>query len=137
MTPEGIARLKADEGLRLMPYQDETGNTTIGYGRNLSAGGISTGEASVMLDNDLARITDELLKFPWFGQLDPVRQDAIENMAYNLGVHGLLTFQRMIAALELGAWETAADECLVSRAARLLPNRYRRIAAAIRTGSWA
>lgn len=135
MTPEGLARLKDDEELRLKPYHDKAG-VMIGYSRNLSTDGISAGEAAVMLDNDLARITDELLRFSWFGHLDRVRQDAIENLAYDLGVAGLLTFHRMLAALVASDWDSAADECLVSRAARLKPGRYRRIAAAIRTGWW-
>jgi GH24 family phage-related lysozyme (muramidase) len=43
--------LKSQEGFRQFPYKDTTGNTTIGYGRNLEVRGIFQEEAGMMLDN--------------------------------------------------------------------------------------
>jgi GH24 family phage-related lysozyme (muramidase) len=41
---------------------------------------------------------------------EPV-QEALFDMAYNLGVGGLLKFHKLLAACASGDWETAATEC--------------------------
>jgi GH24 family phage-related lysozyme (muramidase) len=46
----------------------------------------------------------------WTGYPGPV-QEALFDMAYNLGVRGLLKFPKMLAACAAGDWETAATEC--------------------------
>jgi GH24 family phage-related lysozyme (muramidase) len=38
-------------------------------------------------------------------------QAALFDMAYNLGVGGLLKFHNMLAAVDAGQWETAAQQC--------------------------
>jgi GH24 family phage-related lysozyme (muramidase) len=38
-------------------------------------------------------------------------QEALFDMAYNLGVGGLLKFHKMLAACAAGDWETAAAQC--------------------------
>jgi GH24 family phage-related lysozyme (muramidase) len=50
-------------------------------------------------------------RFPaWNGYPEPAQQ-ALFDMAYNLGVGGLLKFQRLLAACASGDWETAATQC--------------------------
>lgn len=136
MTPEGLARLCTDEGLRLAPYRDTRGFLTIGYGRCLDRRGISEGEATMMLDNDIAALSAQLGAMLFFRALDPVRQDVMLNLAYNLGIAGLLGFRRMIGALDMHDWNTAAAELLDSAAARELPVRYHRLADALIFGFW-
>jgi GH24 family phage-related lysozyme (muramidase) len=46
----------------------------------------------------------------WQGYPESVQQ-ALFDMAYNLGVGGLLKFHKLLAACALGNWETAATEC--------------------------
>jgi GH24 family phage-related lysozyme (muramidase) len=46
----------------------------------------------------------------WQVYPEPVQQ-ALFDMAYNLGVGGLLKFHRLLAACASGNWETAATEC--------------------------
>ena len=46
----------------------------------------------------------------WQGYPEPVQQ-ALFDMAYNLGVGGLLKFRKLLAACASGDWETAATEC--------------------------
>jgi lysozyme len=136
MTPAGLAQLKADEGLRLQPYTDTNGNLSIGYGRNLRAKGITAVEAVVLLNDDVAEVTNELSAYLWYTNLDPVRQDVLINMAYNLGPWGLLGFHQMIAALEAGNTAEAAAQIEASAAAKELPARYGRLRDAMKTGSW-
>ena len=78
----------------------------------------------------------ELLQFPWFSALDEVRQGAILNMAYNLGVTGLLHFPHMVSALGKMDWEVSAQEMLSSIWATQVGDRAKRLATQIRTGEW-
>lgn len=123
-----------DEGLRLKPYYDSVGKLTIGVGRNLDDNGISESEALIMLRNDIANSQQELERFSWFRQLDSRRKDAILNMHFNLGLPRLLSFKKMIAALEQGEWDKAADEALNSLWAEQVGERAVRISSIIRYG---
>lgn len=123
-----------DEGLCLKPYLDSVGKLTIGVGRNLDDNGISEAEALMMLRNDIANSQQELERFGWFRQLDSRRKDAILNMHFNLGLPRLLSFKKMIAALEQGKWDKAADEALNSRWAEQVGERAVRISLIIRYG---
>jgi GH24 family phage-related lysozyme (muramidase) len=65
-----------------------------------------------LLLNDVDAFTAEITRqLPaWTGYPEPVQQ-ALFDMAYNLGVGGLLRFPKMLAACAAGDWETAATEC--------------------------
>jgi lysozyme len=133
------SRLKADlrrhEGIRLLPYTDTVGKQTIGVGRNLSDVGISTAEAELMLSNDLDRAFKTARHYIYtFDKLDEVRQEALINMAFNLG-NRLSTFQKMRIALGEGNMQEAADECLDSKWAGQVGVRASEIAQRIRTGT--
>ena len=122
------------EGLELKPYRCSAGKLTIGVGRNLEDKGISRGEALFLLRNDIKEVEQALSRYRWYMQLDPVRKKAIVDMAFNLGVSGLLQFQRMIAALEQGDYNAAAFEMLDSRWARQVGRRALRLEKMMRTG---
>jgi lysozyme len=106
-----IDLVQAHEGLRLKPYLDTVGKTTLGWGRNLTDKGISQKEAEFMLANDLAECECALQAFWWFAPLDQVRRAAVMDMCFNLGLHGLLNFPNMISAIGRQDWATAAAEC--------------------------
>jgi lysozyme len=125
-------QLVRDEGLRLFPYVDSTGNTTIGVGRNLSSKGISEDEAMVLLADDIAEAKSGVLAaLPWTLQLDPVRLAVLENMVFNMGVAGLLQFTLFLAAVQQGNWVLAAAEMLDSRWAKQVGARAQRLATQI------
>lgn len=116
MTPEGITKLKDHEGLRLKPYTDTVGKLTIGWGRNLTDVGISHDEASSMFEYDIAKHTAEARRaFSWFDELDPVRQDVVVNLVFNMGIGSVRGFRLMIAAIERQDWQGAAYELFNSR----------------------
>ena len=95
------AQLYRDEGVRLMPYRDSEGLLTIGVGRCLERVGISMGESELMLDNDISRASAAVLAhIPWSDELDEIRREALINLAFNVGIKGLLGFKKMLAALE-------------------------------------
>lgn len=126
-----------DEGLRLKPYRDPTGNLTIGYGHNLDAQGITKAQADQLLDDDLNEVVTELAAaFPWLSAFGDARFAVLANMSYNMGLSGLLMFERMFAALRDGDCETAACEMLQSRWARQVGDRAVRLAEQMRTGVW-
>lgn len=121
--------LKRDEGLRLKPYRDTVGKLTIGYGRNLDDVGITEDEAEYMLEGDIEHVLEQLDRtLPWWNDLNESRKRALVNMAFNLGIGGLLKFKKMLAALKAGDYEHAAVEALDSRWAKQVGQRADRIA---------
>jgi len=133
---KGLARLQADEGLRTFAYKDIKGHLTIGYGRNLDARGIRASEALLMLQNDVAELLNEFpITLPWFSTIDSVRQSVLLNMAYNLGMTGLMGFKNMLNCLQAQDFAGAAQDLLDSDAAKLLPARYARLAHVMETGN--
>ena len=145
-------RLLLHEGLRLKPYYCSKGKQTIGIGRCLDTNplspeeskvvgdwqhGITKGAVMYLLRNDVKRINRELKKqVDFFADLDSERQYALIDMAFNLGVNGLLKFKKMLKALCRGNYEQAAAECLNSSYAHTVGIRAKRIAELIRTGQF-
>ena len=123
------------EGIRLKPYKDSVGLTTIGVGRCLDRKGITQEEAYYLLRNDIAECIEQLEDtFPWFIRLDDIRQDALTDMCFNLGIEGLKKFQNMLKAIEDKDWQTAHDEALNSTWAKQVGQRANEIAGMLLTG---
>jgi lysozyme len=130
-----LSVLSRDEGRRLKPYLDTAGKTTIGVGRNLTDVGISEGECSLLLENDVMRSIMWLDRhLPWWRSLDAVRQRVIINMAFNMG-RKLLTFANTLAAMQRGDYEAAANDMLASKWATQVGARAQRLASMMRTGA--
>jgi lysozyme len=135
MRDELKEQLVLEEGLRLRPYQDTAGKWTIGVGRNLTDTGISQAEAYWLMDNDINRVVLQLNeRLPYFGALDPVRQDVLIDMCFNLGIAGLLQFRMMLSAVSLGNYETAAEEMMKSNWSDQVGRRAYRLSEQMRTG---
>ena len=108
-------QLIRDEGTRRFPYKDSQGYLTIGCGRNLEHNGLSRDEIEYLLANDIRQVQDQLsIAMPWTDALDEARRGVLQNMAYNMGLRGLLQFRKMLDAAQLADWETAAKEMLDS-----------------------
>lgn len=107
-----LAHLVVDEGVVLHAYEDSLGYLTIGCGRLIDkrrGGGISHAEAMYLLGNDAERVEREVLdRFPWVAWLDDVRQVAMFNLAFNLGIAGLAQFANTLSAIQANEWERAA-----------------------------
>lgn len=133
--PALINQLVVDEGLRLKPYVDTVGKTTIGIGRNLDDVGISREEAFVMAATDVAHVAADLDRaLPWWRQMTDARQNALANMAFNLGITRLLGFANTLALLKAGRFDAAASEMLNSKWAGQVGARATRLAKVIREG---
>ena len=112
--------LGVEEGFRGLPYDDTRGHATIGYGTKLP---ITEAEGAWLLETRLADTHDRLAEAwaPYEG-LDPARQGALLDMAYELGVEGwaagLPRRRRCCAALERGDWPLFSAISAASAAAR-------------------
>lgn len=128
--------LVRDEGVRLKPYKDSVGKTSIGVGRNLDDVGISRAEAMQLLENDILRTESDLdALLPWWRGLDPVRQRVLMNMAFNMGIKSLLGFKTTLAAVRAGKYEEAATGMLNSLWAQQVGARAQRLAAMMKGGT--
>lgn len=127
-------QLKYDEGLRLKPYRCTAGKLTIGVGRNLDDVGISEKEAMMMLDTDVDWVILQLSKYTFYLMQPPGVQEALCNMAFQLGIKGLLGFNKMIHALTLKDYVNARKEALDSRWAKQTPLRAKRVSTQIGAG---
>ena len=61
-------------------------------------------------------------------------QEALVDLAFNMGTPTLLTFKRALRALQAQEWDNAADEILSSRYAKQVGRRAEIIADMIRSG---
>ena len=131
-------QLRIHEGVRSHVYLCTAGYETIGVGRNIAESGIglSDDEIDYLLENDIKRCKQELVSLSWFPDLDPVRQDAIVNLCFNLGLTRLVGFQNAMGAMAVGDYEKAADEFLDSRWAKQVGQRSLDVAHMIRTGEY-
>lgn len=147
---EKVQRLVMHEGCVLEPYICPAGYKTIGVGRNLETNplteeekrvcgdyenGITKNAAFYLLRHDIERTEKECKKrIAIYDVLDDERQYALLDMAFNLGVAGVLKFKKMLTAMACGYFEDAAKECLDSKYAKDVGQRAVRIANTIRTG---
>ena len=130
-------QLDRHEGVRLKPYKDPVGKLTIGAGRNLTDVGISHTEAAFLLENDITRAQTGLLaRYPWFADLDSVRQAVLVNMAFNMGLSSLASFIHTLDCVARGQYGEASDRMLESKWAKQVGQRAVELAAQMRTGAW-
>ena len=155
MTDDGLRarirrQLRLHEGFRARAYKDSRGIWTAGIGRNLEDRGLTRREvidllqivdmpetfAVRLLDSDIEDCLAELRAWlAWFDGLDEVRQVALCDMSFQLGITGLLKFRLMLQAMAARNWDEAERQALDSDWARQTPNRAREVARSLRTGS--
>ncbi len=140
MTPANLAALRAQlilhEGERLLPYVDTVGKITIGVGHNLTDRGIPKEISQTLLTVDLDESVYELDRtFIWFAGLDDIRQRALIDLHFNIGLPRFLTFRFMIKACATGQFALAAHELLDSKwASQVGPHRSQRLARMLADG---
>ena len=140
MKPQLLRQLQRDEGFKDHAYQDHLGYWTIGFGRLIDErkeGHITLEEGLFLLNNDIDNKTEELLKrLPWVNDLDDARKGVLVNMAFQLGVDGLLKFKNTLELIKNGKYKEASDAMLDSLWAKQTPNRASRLSAQMKTGEW-
>lgn len=135
-------RVIRHEGLRLSKYQDQFGNWTIGVGHKITpADGdtydtpITEEQARELLETDLniaqAGVNDNL---PWTSSLSQVRQEVLVELAFWIGIVGLLAFKNMLAYLKSGDYDSAAQQLLSSKLHHEVPGRTEELEQLLRSG---
>jgi lysozyme len=140
-------QLKKHEGVRQFVYDDVTGKPideacfvrgkpTIAVGRNLADRGLSEDEIEYLLDNDINDCIAEAQKFRWFEALDPVRQAAVTELLFNLGLTRLSGFKKFLNFMNEHRYAHAAGELKDSLWHRQVGSRAETLEKQILTGEW-
>jgi lysozyme len=130
-----IKQMRFHEGVKNKVYKDHLGIETIGVGRNLVDRGLSDEEVDYLLGNDITIVENELDNgLSWWRDLDEVRQRALADLAFNMGIPRLHGFVKMLDGLQRRDYHAAADELLDSKYAKQVGARSERVANMIRTG---
>lgn len=127
-----------------VPYRCPAGRLTIGYGHNLEAapvpgvgGRLTEDQAERLLAADVMAVREQLsARLPWAEALDGPRRAALVNMAFNLGLDGLMGFRKTLTFLRHGDFRNAAREMLTSAWAAQVGGRARELARQMNTGAW-
>lgn len=134
-----LKQLIRHEGLVPYAYQDSLGFWTIGVGTLIDkrkGGKLFPEEIEFILDNRVRKLATELLAaIPWMKQLDKVRQYVLLNMAFNLGVGGLLKFKNTLEMIRTGNYAGAAKGMLNSLWAKQVKGRAVELAKMMETGN--
>lgn len=131
-----LATLREDEGFSSYVYNDHLGFRTLGFGFLVDSRkgvGLPRPVAEFWLRYAVNERVDALKKaWPAFDAQPEDVQQALANLAYNIGVKGVMGFSKMLGALERGDREEAAEHLLDSRYATQVPNRAGRVAQLLR-----
>jgi lysozyme len=124
---QSVMRTRQEEGLRTTPYRDTRGLTTVGVGANISDPSVArlaprevvqgTRAMTIKEANDLFSTQLEIArgdaKYVFgssFDSLDPVRQGALVDMAFNMGRNRLSGFKKLKSAISAGDFTEAAKQ---------------------------
>lgn len=145
-----LAQLERHEGLRLAAYLDTLGILTIGVGHNCRAhpvygvakvgDKITPEQARKLFAKDMVKFEEGLrLTLPWAAELaqsSPPRYAVLLNMAFNMGLRGLLDFKNTLSFVQAKQFRLAASHMLQSKWARQVPARAKELAKQMEDGQW-
>lgn len=144
------------EGFRASPYKCPAGRWTVGCGHNLEANpltgwqwkrlldhghlavSLSQAGAEILVNEEADKLERELAReLDFWPVLNDARQNVLCEMAFNLGLPGLLAFKQTLFAIRSGQYDIAADRMLQSRWATQVGKRAQTLAQQMRTGVFA
>ncbi|ALV25022.1 phage lysozyme, putative [Campylobacter iguaniorum] len=129
--------IKANEGFRSRVYKDSLGKDTVGYGFLISAleddelelnGGfiepMSEEVAQKILNLKLFKLKNSVYRLlPWLEDKPINVQDAIVEMAYQLGINKMMGFVNTLECIKIGDYAQAKVNLKSSLWARQTPKR--------------
>jgi lysozyme len=116
------------EGYKTRPYRCTEGKLTIGIGFNLEDNDLPREVIDLLAEIKMAEVEKGLAKeLPWIVTRPEPVQRALANMAYQMGLSGLLEFKKMLAALQAGDYRGAKIHGLDSKWARQTPDRAKEV----------
>lgn len=119
-----IEDIKQEEGFSGTVYKCREGFDTVGYGSKMP---ITKEEAELLLEYRLRAMKAQLTSHLYDLDIKPEAWDILFNMAYQLGVKGVLNFKNMIKALKDNDYKEASIQMLDSLWAKQTPNRAKRL----------
>jgi len=129
-------QLETDEGFRGKPYKDTEGLWTVGYGWCLERRDLPKPLAQLILAWQIAETVEEMLHEDRLRELleegSKELRAVLINMAFNLGIAGLMGFNNFLTALEEEDYTKASEEMLDSKWARQVKSRATRLSDIIR-----
>ena len=152
--------LRIDEGCKLTIYKDTEGYWTVGIGQLLTKdpslevakreldklvgrkanGVITQAEAETLFTKAVQKATTGILSNavlkPVYDSLDSIRQAALINMVFQMGVAGVASFENSMKLLKAKNWSQAAINLAQSRWYKQTPNRAKRVIETFKTGTW-
>lgn len=138
-------QLELEEGKRNLAYKDSKGIWTIGIGHNVETRPISDLAVKIIFEDDVSTVVELLDKYlPWWRGEDVVRQNALIDLGFNLGVGPspedkegkLLTFKNTLKAWKEGDYVGASNGLAASLWYKQVGSRGRRIVKMVQTGEW-
>lgn len=130
-----------EEGFRTKKYLCSKGYPTIGIGHKLLNGEnfviITKEQALELFQKDMSIARKAANKYLWFKELNEPRQAVILSMIFQIGAKNFSDFKKTIRYIELGQFNSAANEMLDSEWYREdTPSRAKRHSNQFRSGGW-
>jgi lysozyme len=137
MTSELRRLLEQHEGRVRRLYKCTAGFNTIGVGHNLDANPISDAAIDVILTDDIAMVEAQLDRWiPWWRKEDAVRQAALIDLTFNMGISSFMKFGNTLSAWVKGDYAGAAAGLEASKWFTQVGRRGPRVVKMVRDGVW-
>jgi|ERR1700677_1013875 len=133
-------RIIEHEGIKKSVYQDSMGFWTIGIGflcDEKKNAGLSVDECMMILRSRLDKLDKQLSQYNWYTVQDVVRKGVLQELAYNIGVTGLLEFKTFLAFMAARRCSEAALDLKNTKwATQVSQNRVNDMLKRIREGTY-
>lgn len=142
------AELEVEEGNKNLIYDDATeapfkkgmtlqGNLSVGIGLNLMIA-FDAAELNFIETNRINKARAQLAAYPWYQVQDEVRQVALADLTFNLGISGLLRWPKFLSYMLAKDYPAAMSEIKSNTVwlAQVHLVRANRIEQEILTGQW-
>ena len=123
-----IDNLKESEGFRARVYKCTEGYDTIGYGFAIKDLVMDEDICDMILERKISKLVKRLGdRLPYLYTVPVEVHDVLVEMAYQMGVSGLLKFKKTLMYVETKDYKDASVEMLDSRWAKQTPNRAKKL----------
>jgi len=122
-----IDNIKESEGFKSTVYKCTQGFDTIGYGFAIKDLVLSEEISTMILVEKLDKINERLSSFDFYLNSPDEIRDVLIEMAYQMGVGGLLKFKKTLKLVAERDYKQASIEMLDSLWAKQTPNRAKKL----------